>query len=65
MGLCPEPLCKKISLWTGYFIFSIWDGDRVTRQNGVQRIKKSSKLAWPVKGSYCRRNCQDCSLPSL
>jgi len=56
---------RLILYWTGSFIFSIWDGDRVTRRNGVKEIKKSSKLAWPVRGKNCRRNCQDCGLPSL
>eukprot|EP00111_Clytia_hemisphaerica_P012708 TCONS_00037389-protein len=50
----------------GGFIFSIWDGDRTYRlSNGKKQVKKSTKLVWPMDLRNCKRNCQDCGLPSL
>ena len=53
----------------GQFLFSLWDGDRKEKSKkstyGKQKIKKSSRLAWPLNIDRCKRNCQDCGIPGM
>jgi len=47
---------------SGQFLFSIWDGDRMSVD---REAKKSSQLTWPLDMTHCKRNCQDCGMKHL
>ena len=49
----------------GQFLFSFWDGDRFKGTGKDKEPIKSSKLAWPIDLSKCKRNCQDCGIKHL
>ena len=58
MNFCPF-------LFTGQFIFSLWDGDRFVGSGSNKQPIKSSRLAWPIDLTNCKRNCQDCGIQHL
>jgi len=55
----------QINARGGQFLFSFWDNDRFSGSGHNLVPKKASQLVWPVDHTLCKRNCQDCGLPSL